>query len=162
MSAWNWKAALFSSTCRALLFFGSNLSEGLDAAIAAGQVEFVYRAIASGFYGGLTERFSKIEPAARSTAAALILIPALAHTVEYLIHTAAGTPRLGSSIAASVLFSVAATRFNLFAMRRGLLTVGRGSRSLAYDVVALTRLCIGGTAGFVRECSRQARVFVSR
>lgn len=144
MTAWNWKAALFSSVCRAALFFASNAGHSLDAAIAAAKVEFIYRAIASGFYGAMTEHFSKMKPVTRATATALIVIPAIAHGLEYVIHSMAGTPRLGSSIAASVAFSVAGTRFNLFAMRRGLLIVGRGSRSLASDVVTLTRLGVGG------------------
>jgi len=38
-----------------------------------------------------------------------------------------------ASIASSVVFTVFSTAFNIYAMQRGVLTVGKGSRSLWHD-----------------------------
>jgi hypothetical protein len=140
MAGWNWKAALFSSLFRAAVFFGANLPAGLAAAIAASRTEFLYRGLAAGFYGALTARFSRVQPRALGTLGALIVLPLLAHAVEYAVHHWAGTANLGVSVLASVAFSAGTTSFNLFAMRRGLLLAGRGRPSLAADLRALARL----------------------
>jgi hypothetical protein len=134
---WNWKSAVVSSACRAALFFLLNLSSGLGAALAAMQVEFVYRAIAAGWYGALTEAFARRTSGWRANAIALVVVPGIAHSIEFTIHWIAGTPELGRSVAGSVAFSAVTTAFNLFAMRRGALTVGPGSQSLAADLVSI-------------------------
>jgi len=56
---WNWKAALFSSTFRALIFLSTNLTAGWKAATGAMLAEFLYRAACSGFYGAITQAFQQ-------------------------------------------------------------------------------------------------------
>lgn len=136
-TAWNWKSAVLSAIGRSTVFFGINSGAGFDAALTAMQVEFVYRIIASGFYGALTQHFAsqRRSPAAGWTA--LVLLPALSHATEWIVHAWAGTPVLGWSIAGSVAFSGITTRFHLVAMRRGVLTVGPGSASWRQDLRAM-------------------------
>ena len=81
-----------------------------------------------------TQSFSGARPAWAASLAALLFLPALAHGIEFIVHWLAGTVLLRQSIAASVFFTVAATAFNLFAMRRNVLTVGRDSQSLIDDL----------------------------
>jgi len=135
--AWNWKSAVVSALCRACIFFAINLSAGLEAAVAAMQVEFAYRAVAAGFYGSLTERFARMRSERQARRAATLVVPAVAHLVEFGIHAWADTAVLGWSIVGSIAFSVLTTRFNLFAMRRGVLTVGHGSASWWQDLRAM-------------------------
>lgn len=137
---WNWKSAVASSTCRAGIFFGINLAAGLEAAVTAMQVEFVYRAVAAGFYGSLTEYCSRIpcERVARRTAT--VAVPGVAHLVELGVHSWAGTPVLGWSLVGSVAFSILTTRFSLFAMRRGVLITGEGRQSWWRDLQAVPGL----------------------
>jgi hypothetical protein len=135
--SWNWKSALVSAVCRAIIFFIINAQAGLAAGLAAMQVEFSYRVIASGFYGALTQYFAQHPNPRVAWATALILLPVLAHSVEFIVHSWAGTPLLGWSMAGSILFSVATTRLHLIAMHRGVMTVGPGSQSLAADLRAL-------------------------
>jgi hypothetical protein len=137
LAAWNWKSALLSATSRAAIFFVINAQASLDAGVAALQVEFTYRVLASGFYGALTQRFAEHRNARVATWTALALLPGLAHSIEWVVHSWAGTPVLGWSIAGSVVFSVLTTRFHLVAMRRGVMTVGPGSQSLAADLRAM-------------------------
>jgi len=133
LAKWNWKSALMSSLLRAAIFFSANLVAGLHAAIGAMLAELVLRSTTSGFYGAVTEAFAAAEPPWAASAAAMILLPSVAHSVEFLVHWLRGTPELGVSIASSLLFTAVSTSFNLFAMRRGALTVGSGSRPLHED-----------------------------
>lgn len=138
-AAWNWKSALASAIGRAPIFFAVNLPAGLGAAIDAFQVEFAYRVVAAGFYGALTEYFARQPATPRTTATAVVALPALAHGVEYLVHAWAGTERIGGAILASIGISMLTTRFSLFVMRRGLF-VARGTQSFTADVAQLTRM----------------------
>jgi hypothetical protein len=135
---WNWKSAVLSSICRGLIFLGVNLGAGWDAASGAMLAEFVYRASTAGFAGALTQAFR----AARPRWAAAVAIPLCSHLIEFLIHWLRGTPNLRLSIGASLVFTVISTLFNLHAMRRGVLLVGRGSQSVAADMRALPMVIV--------------------
>jgi hypothetical protein len=135
---WNWKSALTSSLCRAGIFFVVNLPAGLAHGLRAMATEMAFRGVASGVMGTMTQAFSR----AQHSWVALIILPALGHTLEYLVHRTAGTARLGESIAASVAFSVITTSFNLFAMRRGALVVGDEGQSLLDDFRRLPGLFV--------------------
>lgn len=140
---WNWKASLFSSLIRGTLFLAVNLTAGWYAAATAALAEFLYRSVTAGFYGALTQSFRCVEPRWQATVAVLILLPALTHGAEFLLHWWRGTPYLGVSIGASACLTLISTTFNLYAMRRGALVVGAGERSLAADLRALPRLILG-------------------
>lgn len=137
--AWNWKSAVLSAIGRASLFFLTNLPAGLDAAVSAAGTEIGYRLLAAGFYGTLTERFARLEATRGSTVAALIVVPGIAHGIEYVVHRSAGTALAGTSVLVSVAVSIATTRLNLSAMRHGLLVVGGTSASLWSDVRTIAR-----------------------
>jgi hypothetical protein len=139
---WNYKSAVLSSLARASLFFTANLSAGFDAAAAAFLTELCFRFTTAGFYGALTQAFRRVEPPLHGTLAALVLLPAVAHTLEWVVHRWRGTAELGTSIAASLLFTAVSTTFNLFAMRRGLLIVGDGGGSLLADLRRMPRLVV--------------------
>jgi hypothetical protein len=139
---WNWKSAVMSSLARGLLFFAANLSAGPGAAMAAFSTELVFRMATSGFYGALTQSFRSVEPAWHGMAAAMVLLPLVAHTLELSVHWWRGTAELATSIAASVAFTILSTAFNVFAMRRGALIVGGGSESLGRDLQRIPRLIV--------------------
>ena len=149
---WNHKSALLSSGSRGLLFFAMNLPAGLAAAAAAFGVEYCLRLALSGFYGALTQSFRRIEPARVGTCAAMIVLPAIGHSLEFLVHWTAGTERLASSILASVGFTTLSTAFHLFAMRRGVLVVGHEAGSLAGDLRALPGLVLAFLTAIGRHC----------
>ncbi len=147
---WNYKSAVMSSLVRSLLFFAANLAAGLDAATAAMATEFTVRFLTAGFYGALTQAFRRVEPAVAGLLAATVLLPLTAHSIELIAHWWRGTPRLASSLAVSVVFTVLSTSFNLFAMRRGLLIVGHGRKTLLEDLRAMPR----AIAAFLGETAR--------
>lgn len=144
---WNWKAALTSALSRSGVFFAANLSAGLEAAVAALVTELALRAITSGFYGSLTARFRHVEPRWQATLCAVVLLPCCSHSVELAVHWWRGTAALATGIAASALFTVLSTAFNLHLMRHGILIVGDGARSLGDDLRAMPRLLLRFVAG---------------
>lgn len=134
---WNWKTAVISATARGILFFIINSQAGWAAATLALLVEFFYRAAASGTYGAMTQAFRKAQPAWAASLAALLLLPAVGHTLEYIVHSTAGTPLLYRSIFASVALTGFSTLFHLFAMRRGIFVVGEDGSSFVDDLKRL-------------------------
>lgn len=136
---WNWKSVVFSPGMRAMIFLCVNLRSGWRAALGAALVEFLYRTPSAGIYGALTQAFRKANPEWAAGITVMILLPLVSHSVEFLVHYLHGTPKLGPSIIASVCFTALATLFNLFAMRRGVLVVGRSESSLAEDMKQIPR-----------------------
>lgn len=137
---WNYKSAAMSSLFRAVLFFAVNLSAGLTAALGAMTAEFVFRFATAGFYGALTQAFRRAEPERAATVAVMVLLPLVGHGLELALHWSRGTPRLAESILASVALTAFSTAFNIFAMRRGALIVGAGSRPLSQDLLHMPAL----------------------
>lgn len=139
---WNYKAAILSASTRAVLFLLTNLRAGLDAAAAAMLTEAIFRICTSGFYGAMTQAFRRAEPRWAATACALVVVPAAAHALEFVVHWARGTPELMVSIVASMTLSFVSTGFTLFAMRRGTLVVGAAAPSILADLRALPGLMV--------------------
>jgi hypothetical protein len=131
---WNWKSAVLSSVVRSGLFFAANLGAGAEAARAAFLTELIFRATTAGFYGALTQAFKEVRPPWLGTAVAIVALPAVSHGLEFFVHWTRGTARLAASLVVSIGFTALSTSFNLFAMRRGALIVGPGSRSLWHDL----------------------------
>lgn len=140
---WNWKAALTSSIIRGLIFFFANLKSGMHAALGAMLAEYCYRALTSGFYGAITQTLGESEPEWQAALAASVLLPLSSHVIEFFVHLLRHTPNLKTSIISSVVFTIFSTLFNLYAMRRGTMVVGKGSRSFGDDMKALPGV-IGG------------------
>jgi hypothetical protein len=155
---WNWKSALLSSLLRATIFFFTNLVAGWHAALGAMLAELVLRSLTSGFYGAITESFSVARPAWAATAAAMAALPLLAHSLEFIVHWLRGTPKLALSIGTSVIFTGLSTAFNLYAMRRGVLTTSGKSKSLRHDLgqipVLLVEFVLTGPREIVRRFQR--------
>lgn len=143
---WNWKSAIFSSLVRAPIFFFCNLGAGRSAATSAMLAEFAYRGITAGFYGALTQAFRKAQPLWAANLAVVVLLPLTSHSIEFCVHFLRGTPKLLTSLASSVFFTMISTLFNIYAMRRGALVVGEDSNSVASDLRRVPRLIAGFVA----------------
>lgn len=154
---WNWKSAVLSSIVRGGLFFAANLSAGPDAARAAFVTELCYRAVTAGFYGAMTQGFRRVEPAWLASLVAMALLPASGHALEWLVHWMRGTPNLAASVGLSLAMTALSTAFNLYAMRRGALIVGDGSRTLAADLASLPALMAAFTRDIMTTATGVAR-----
>jgi hypothetical protein len=153
---WNWKSAVLSSLLRATLFFFTNISAGLPAAVAALKTELVFRVITSGFYGALTEAFREAEPPWAAALAVAILLPFANHSLELVVHWIRGTHNLFASILASVIFTAISTLFNFHLMRRGALIVGSGRSSLISDLIRMPKLALEFIVWLPRTLARLA------
>jgi|SRR5262245_54374734 len=131
---WNWKSALLSSVIRGAIFFSVNFFGSIGAAMAALVTDLLFRPVVSGFCGAIIESFRSAEPPWAATLIVVLLVPSVNHLVELTVHWVRGTQRLGAGILASVSFSVLSGLFNIFAMRRGVLIVGDGRRSILEDL----------------------------
>jgi hypothetical protein len=155
---WHYKAAVTSALIRGLLFLLTNLSAGWAAAASASLTELVFRFATSGFYGALTQALRSVQPPRIGLLAALIALPAIAHTLELALHWARGTPELAFSIVASMCLTALSTSFNLFVMRRGVLIVGEEDRhSLVGDLKRMPAML----AMFVQSIIRHVRLVVA-
>ncbi|MGH9679542.1 MAG: hypothetical protein ACRD4Y_06300, partial [Candidatus Acidiferrales bacterium] len=139
---WNWKSAVMSSLIRASIFFFTNLSAGWHAAIGAMLAELALRSLTSGFYGAITEALASARPVWAAITAAMVLLPLLAHSLELLVHWLRHTPNLVLSILSSLAFTAISTAFNFYAMRRGALLVGYGSRPIGEDLILIPGLIL--------------------
>ncbi len=140
---WHWKGALFSALVRCAIFLTVNLSSGWKAAWGAALTEFAYRIVASGFYASMTQSFRKAEPAWVAYLTAMVFLPIFQHSIEFFIHWLRGTPKLMESMAASILFTMFSTLYNLYSMRQGTMVVGPGSQSLWRDILSFPRVFFG-------------------
>lgn len=162
---WNWKSAALSPLFRSQIFLAVNLTAGWRAAVGAMFAEFAYRSLAAGFCGALTQAFRGAEPAWAAGLTVAVLLPAISHSIELLIHWARGTPNLWASMAASVGFTAASTVFNWYAMRRGVFVVGEGSGSLLADLRRIPRILfdfvVYGPVALWRICARRVSAVCS-
>lgn len=140
---WNWKAAVFSSLIRGIIFLLANVTSGWRAAVGAMLAEWCYRALTSGFYGAMSQTFGEIEPEWHGAVAAMVLLPLSSHVLEFFVHYLRHTPHLKASIISSMSFTVISTLFNVYAMRRGTMVVGKNAASIGQDMRAMPRV-IGG------------------
>jgi len=154
---WNWKTALLSACLRGTIFFCANIGAGLGAAIGAMGVEAALFATLAGFYGALAEAFRRAQPVWAATITVMVLMPAINHTLEYILHYASGTKRLSAGVAASISLSIFSAVFNLFAMRRGVLIVGEERASLIDDLRRMPRVVLDFVMAVPRALWRMRR-----
>lgn len=140
---WNWKSAMFSALMRGGIFFTVNLKAGWRAAVGAMLVEFAWRTATSGGWGAVTQMLRKVKPDWQAVLGAMLVVPAVSHSIEFTIHYTRGTPVLARSILTSICFTQISNLFNLYAMRRGALIVGAEARPLSEDMKRVPAL-IGG------------------
>jgi hypothetical protein len=131
---WNWKSAVMSAWFRGTIFFITNISAGLTAALSAMSLESAFYISTAGFYGAITQAFRKAHPPWAATLTVMVLQPILNHSLELSLHWIGGTEKLARSITVSICFSLLSAVFNIFAMRRGALIVGEGRKSLIADL----------------------------
>jgi hypothetical protein len=158
LGRWNWKAAVLSGAMRGALFFFANLAVSPEAAARALLVDLSFRLPLVGIWGAVTQAFELAEPAWAAALTVMLLVPAVAHAIEFTVHWLAGTPALKAGVALSVGFSAISALFNLFAMRRGVLRVGDDSESLGEDLRRLPAVCVqfvvAGPAAVARAAVR--------
>lgn len=139
---WNWKSPFLSCLFRGSIFFALNITAGLGAALAAMVTEMGYRVVVSGFFASVTQWFRLVQPAWKGALTVMVVIPAVNHTLEFIVHWISGTPQLTISILVSACVSALSASFQFFIMRQGVLIVEPGSASLSRDLTRLPRAIV--------------------
>jgi hypothetical protein len=138
---WNWKTAAGTEGLRGTIFFFTSLPDGLTTALMSLGRDALFRVPLGGAYGSLTQAFRNAEPQWAAMTTVFVLLPAISHVIEYLVHSVGGTPRLELAILISISFSGLSAVFNLYAMRQGALVVEEGNpQSFRDDVKRLPRI----------------------
>lgn len=145
MTVWNWKTALWSGLYRSPAFFAVTVKAGLGHALQAAAIEFALFATVAGFTGALTQRVRFLHPVWLRVLFVVVLIPAILHGSEWLVHGLAGTPSRKTGVIVSICMTVVAELFNFYAMRRGVLVAGSEGGSFGHDLRRLPAV----VAGFV-------------
>jgi hypothetical protein len=159
---WNWKTAIGSEFIRGSIFFFTSLPDGLSTALTTLGRDALFRVPLGGAYGSLIQAFRNAEPRRAAMATVFLLMPAISHTIEFLVHWTGQTPRLGLAMLLSIALSGLSASFNLYAMRRGALVVDSAhSSSFLADLKRFPRLIVEfavdtakllrGVAGRLRE-----------
>jgi len=152
---WNWKTAIISVAVRGSVFFLTNLAFGFGTAIRAWLVDTAFRIPLVGVYGAIDQAFTNAQPVWAASLTVMVLVPALARTIEFLIHWIAGTPEVRTAVLVSLAFSAVSNPFTLFAMRRGTLVVGaQDADSFSRDLLQLPRIAVDFVSRAVEKIAR--------
>jgi hypothetical protein len=137
---WNWKTALFSVFFRGVVILVANLPSGGVCAFEVMLVEICYRGLTSGFFSSAIQSFRCVRPAWAATLVTIAFIPGTADVLEILVQRLHGTERLGATITASLILTCLSVLFELFAMRHGILVMGKTGGTLLQDLRSLCQL----------------------
>ena len=151
---WNWKSAVLSVMLKTPVFVLTAIGAGSEAVLTTASTDIAFRVTVAGFSGGVIQQMSRVQPRWLGTLGSFLLVPTLSHAAEVLVHSQDGTPHLAVAVAVSILLSIAATGFDLFAMRRGALVVGADSASLSDDLMRLPALWCDLARGLASVFSR--------
>jgi hypothetical protein len=137
---WNWKTACLSAISRGIVILAANLPSGGSCAFKVMLVEVCYRGLSSGFFSSAIQSFRCVRPAWAATLVTIAFIPGIADILEIMVHRINGTERLGATITASLFLTCFSVLFELYAMRHGILVMGKTGGSLFQDLRRLFQL----------------------
>jgi hypothetical protein len=130
---WNWKAAVLSAGIRGVLFCAAVVPQGLDA-LRGAWIEIAFRIVLGGCWGSVMQSLRRARPAWLAGLLIALVLPALAHVLEFALLKAGGAAHIKTGMIVSVAFSAGSLLVNFALMRRGLLITGEGSGSLSSDI----------------------------
>ena len=137
---WNWKTACLSVFIRGIVILAANLPSGGACAFEVMLVEVCYRGLTSGFFSSAIQSFRCVRPAWAATLVTIAFIPGAADVLEIMVHRLHGTQRLGATITASLILTCLSVLFELYAMRHGILVMGKTGGSLLQDLCSIPQL----------------------
>lgn len=134
--------ALLSAVSRGALFFAATASAGWKAAAAATSLEFLFRAVASGFDGAVAEALRESRPAWLAALFVSVAVPCVENVLEYGVHYLHGTANLAAGATVSLAATAAGSLFNWYAMRQGLLLTRGECESFAEDLHSIPKVAL--------------------
>lgn len=160
IKGWNWKAALLSALFRGVAF-ALPLAGVMRGGLRSVCIEMGFRLAFGGFWGSLLQAFRRAQPAWLAAFAVAVVLPALAHGLEFSALRAGHATHIFTAMTVSVAMSIGSLLFNLGLMRRGLLITGRESAPLRSDLrripAALAAMSLAFSRNLLATCCRIAR-----
>jgi hypothetical protein len=131
---WNWKAALLSAIFRGVAFAAPMTSLVGGEALRSLWIEMCFRVALGGFWGSLLQEFRDARPGWLAGIWIAVILPAMAHSMEYLVLHAGHVTHIKTGMVVSVALSAGSMLINLALMRRGILITGENGESLRSDL----------------------------
>jgi len=142
LACWNWKCAVLSATARSLVYLAALARLRPHGRLSIILVEIAYSGLTAGIYAGLQQRALGARSRALGNLTIAFGVPALAQTIDWLVHRYVGAPVPLRAMVSVTIFAFASGLFNLYVMRRGVFLSGRG-HSLSADFRRIPRLVLG-------------------
>lgn len=146
---WNYKGAILSGVFRAPIFLFTYLAgkESMRLAVGAALAQFVFRFLFAGISGALIQTFRRVEPAWKALVTILLVVPAISHLFEFIVqytfaYATSTNDHTDDAIIRSICVSLISALFTLFIMRRNVLIVGEGSKSMFNDLMRLPMMVL--------------------
>lgn len=143
VEGWNWKSAIFSAAIRAGIFLLATMKRRAVDVSTAVAVELAFSTFVAGVSGAFTQCMRHATPRWATNLIFAIGLPAALLLLDALAHLATGMTHMRASLIGTGAFSMLATLFNLYIMRKGALLVGDEGSSLMSDMVRMPRLVLG-------------------
>jgi hypothetical protein len=131
---WNWKAAILSTSLRALGCLASFVNRPDGGSVRGLCIELAFRMVLGGFWGSQIQAFRGSEPAWLAGLCVAVLLPGCSHVLEFAALRAGAASHIKTTMAVSIVISIGSVLINWALMRRGLLVTGPGANSLAADL----------------------------
>ena len=143
MNGWNWKAAIFSATIRGCIFLLATMKRrAVDMSLAVA-VELAFSTFVAGVSGAFTQCMRFATPEWATNLVFAIVLPSTLLLLDGLAHLATGMTHMRASLIGAGMFSMLASLFNLYIMRKGALLVGGRGGTLLSDMTRMPRLVLG-------------------
>jgi hypothetical protein len=155
---WNFKTAALSALFRGAVFLAAIYRSHHAGRVEAVLLEVTYGAIAAGIYGALVQSMRSARPAWMVETVLFLVVPLLLQLFELATHALFGTAVFRVGLFASAVLTGVSALFNLYAMRRGALLIGKEGKSLVGDLCSLPALALG----FVLAAPVNAAQFIAR
>jgi hypothetical protein len=139
---WNFKAALLSACCRGALFLLAAGRHHHAATLEAVLIEAIYSAMAAGVLGALAQSLRSAQPTWQAEMLLFLVFPFSSQFLEFTVHALFGTAVFRAGLFASAALTGLSALFNLFAMRRGALLIGKEGRRFTDDLCSLPGLAL--------------------
>jgi hypothetical protein len=139
---WNFKTATLSALCRGAVFLAAVCRSHHAGRVEAVLLEALYFAVASGIFGALAQSLRSARPAWITEILLFLVVPVLLQSLEFAVHMLFGTATFRAGLFASAALTALSAAFNLYAMRRGALLIGREGKTFGNDICSLPGLAL--------------------
>ncbi len=155
---WNFKTAALSALFRGTVFLAAICRSQHAGRVEAVLLEATYGAVAAGIFGALVQSLRSAKPTWMAETVLFLVVPLLLQLLDFATHALFGTAVFRVGLFASAVLTGVSALFSLYAMRRGVLLIGKEGKTIGGDLCSLPALALG----FVLAAPVNAAHFIVR